>query len=70
MRAECDYRYEKIGYKIRESQMEKIPYLLIVGEREQENGEVSLRDRVEGDKGSLKLDSFISIIREHILSKK
>lgn len=70
IRSECDYRYEKIGYKIREAQMEKIPYLLIVGEKEQENGEVSLRDRKEGDKGSLKLDSFISMVNEQIFNKE
>lgn len=70
IRAECDYRYEKIGYKIRQGQLEKIPYLLIVGEKEESNSEVSVRDRKDGDKGSMNLDLFISLIMEKIQSKK
>lgn len=66
IRAECDYRYEKIGYKIRQGQLEKIPYLLIVGEKEESNLEVSVRDRKDGDKGSMNLDLFISLITEKI----
>lgn len=70
IRAECDYRYEKIGYKIRQGQLEKIPYLLIVGEKEESNLEVSVRDRKDGDKGSMNLDLFISLITEKIQNKK
>lgn len=70
IRAECDYRYEKIGYKIRQGQLDKIPYLLIVGEKEESNSEVSVRDRKDGDKGSMNLDLFISLIMEKIQSKK
>lgn len=70
IRAECDYKYEKIGYKIRQGQLEKIPYLLIVGEKEESNSEVSVRDRKDGDKGSMNLDLFISLIREKIQNKK
>ncbi len=69
LRAECDYRYEKIGYKIREGQVEKIPYLLVVGEKEMEGDSVSVRDR-EGDKGSIKVDEFIKMINEEIKNKK
>ena len=70
IRVECDYRYEKIGYKIREARMEKIPYLLIVGEKEQESRGVSVRDRVNGDIGILKLDEFIDNIKEEIVNRK
>lgn len=70
IRAECDYRYEKIGYKIREGQLEKIPYLLIVGEKEENNREVSVRDRKDGDKGSISIEAFITQIKEEILIKK
>lgn len=70
IRAECDYRYEKIGYKIREAQMEKIPYLLIIGEKEMESENVSVRDRKDGDRGSIKLTEFIDLIKEEIYNKK
>lgn len=70
IRVECDYRYEKIGYKIRQGQLEKIPYLLIVGEKEESNFEVSVRERKDGDKGSMNLDLFISLITEKIQNKK
>ena len=65
-----NYRYEKIGYKIREARIEKIPYLLIVGEKEQESGSVSVRDRFNGDRGIVRLGEFIDSINEEILSKK
>src|SRR4029077_15280896 len=51
-RVTVDQRPEKIGYKIREAQLEKIPYMLIVGEKEQQAGTVSVRDRVDGDLGA------------------
>lgn len=70
IRVECDYRYEKVGYKIRQGQLEKIPYLLIVGEKEESNSEVSVRERKDGDRGSMNLDLFISLIMEKIRNKK
>ena len=62
IRVEVDTRKEKIGYKIREAQLEKVPYMLIVGEKEQAEGAVSVRDRKEGDTGSVKLNEFIDTI--------
>ena len=58
VRAEIDTRAEKIGYKIREAQMKKIPYMLVVGEKEVNNGEISVRKQGEGDKGSVKISTF------------
>ena len=66
IRAEIDTRAEKIGYKIREAQMNKIPYMLIVGAKEAEEKEVSVRSRKDGDVGSRKLDDFIRDIKEEI----
>lgn len=68
IRVEVDYRAEKIGYKIREARMDRVPYLAIVGEKEAENGEVSLRRRGE-DLGSLSLTDFIAKVREDIDNK-
>ena len=62
IRVEVDTRKEKIGYKIREAQLEKVPYMLIVGEKEQAEGAVSVRDRKEGDTGSVKLNEFIDCL--------
>jgi threonyl-tRNA synthetase len=61
MRVVLDDRNEKIGYKIREAQVEKVPYMLIIGDREVENNTVSLRSRSEGDAGTINLDKFIKI---------
>lgn len=69
IRVEVDTRKEKIGYKIREAQLEKVPYMLIVGEKEQAEGTVSVRDRKQGDIGSVKLDEFKAIIKEKIDTK-
>ena len=66
IRAEIDTRAEKIGYKIREAQMNKIPYMLIVGGKEQEEQAVSVRSRKDGDMGSRKLDDFIKDVKEEI----
>lgn len=68
-RTELDERSEKIGYKIREAQLEKIPYMLIVGEKEMTEGAVSVRSRKEGDKGMMPLDEFISILAEEVEKK-
>lgn len=54
-----DNRDEKIGYKIRSAQMEKVPYMLIVGQKEEESGTVSVRSRDDGDLGSQDLDVFV-----------
>lgn len=70
IRAEVDYRAEKIGYKIREAQMQKIPYMLIVGEKEEQNNTVSVRSRLNGDEGSITVEQFLSKIKEEINSRQ
>ncbi len=69
IRVEFDTRSEKIGYKIREAQMQKIPYMLIVGQKEQEEGLVAVRSRAAGDEGQKTLDAFIAEIKEEIKNK-
>ena len=69
IRAELDSRAEKIGYKIREAQMQKIPYMLVVGAKEEESGLVSVRSRFEGDEGQKPLDEFITSIQKEIKEK-
>ena len=69
IRVEADYRNEKLGYKIREAQLEKVPYMLIVGEKEEECGSVSVRSRKGGDLGSKAISEFVSIIDEEIKNK-
>ena len=69
IRAEIDTRAEKIGYKIREAQMNKIPYMLVVGAKEEEAGLVSVRSRFAGDEGQKCLDEFIAAIKEEIAAK-
>ncbi|HBT50007.1 MAG: Threonine--tRNA ligase [Caldanaerobacter subterraneus] len=69
IRVELDDRNEKIGYKIREAQLQKIPYMLIVGDREVEEGNVSLRSRKDGDLGPISLDNFIEKILKEIATK-
>lgn len=66
IRTVIDTRDEKLGYKIREAQMQKIPYMLIIGKEEQENGEVSVRSRDLGDLGKMKLDDFIKTLKQEI----
>ncbi|MFN5442784.1 MAG: threonine--tRNA ligase [Crocinitomicaceae bacterium] len=66
IRAFVDDRNEKIGKKIRESELKKIPFMLIVGEKEMENNEVSVRQRAKGDLGSLSLENFIKTVNEAI----
>ncbi len=70
IRVEIDARSEKVGYKIREAQMQKNPYMLIVGDQEEENGTVGVRKRSEGDIGAMELDKFITDIIEEIKEKK
>ncbi len=69
LRAELDDRQEKIGYKIREAQLQKIPYMLVVGDREAAERTVSVRERSGGDKGSSSVDAFIAAAREEIAHK-
>jgi len=69
IRVESDLRSEKVGYKIREAQLKKVPYMLILGDKEVEGGSVSVRDRKEGDKGAMKLQDFISHIQNEIAGK-
>ena len=70
IRAELDDREEKIGYKIREAQLQKIPYMLIIGEKEVEANAVGVRARKEGDIGQMPVKEFISKIKEKIEEKK
>ncbi len=70
LRAETDNRNEKIGYKIREAQLEKVPYMIIVGDKEKEENKVSVRSRKEGDLGVTTLDEIIAKLVEEDRSKK
>jgi len=64
IRGEVDDRSEKIGKKIRDTEMAKVPYMLVVGEKEMNEGKVAVRKHGEGDKGAVTLDTFIADIRE------
>ncbi len=70
LRVELDDRQEKIGYKIREAQLQKVPYMLILGEKESESNAVGVRARKEGDIGAMKIEKFISKIEEEVKSFK
>ena len=61
-RTELDLRNEKIGFKIREAQVQKIPYMLVLGDKEAENGQVNVRKRSEGDIGAMSLNEFCAAI--------
>ena len=69
IRAEIDLRSEKIGYKIREAQGQKIPYMLVVGQKEQADGTVSVRSRFKGDEGAEDLNVFIANIKAEITAR-
>ena len=69
IRAELDNRNEKVGYKIREAQIKKVPYMLIVGDREAAEGTVALRSREKGDLGAVKLNEFIDRVKQEIRDK-
>ena len=69
LRVKLDDRNEKIGYKIREAQMEKVPYMLIVGDKEAEAGLVAVRRRDKGDVGAVSVDEFIATITQEIAEK-
>lgn len=68
-RIETDYRSEKIGYKIREGQLQKIPYLLVVGDKEAEAGAVAVRHRKDGDKGLMDLNGFIDMLQDQVKNR-
>ena len=68
-RVEVDYRNEKIGKKIREAQMDKVPYMVVVGDRDMENSTVSPRHRAEGDLGAMSMEDFIALLKDVVDSK-
>ena len=69
-RVHGDYRPEKIGYKIREAQIEKIPYMLVVGDKEQSSGTVAVRDRVDGDLGAMPMAEVVKRLTEEVREKR
>jgi threonyl-tRNA synthetase len=69
LRAVLDERQEKIGYKIREAQLQKVPYMLVVGDRESENGTVAVRDRASGDLGTRSVGDFVAAAQEEVETK-
>ncbi|HJZ73072.1 MAG TPA: threonine--tRNA ligase [Vicinamibacterales bacterium] len=69
LRVELDERQEKVNFKIREAQLQKIPYMLVVGDREVENSTVSVRERSGGDKGATSIDAFIVAAHDEIARK-
>ena len=66
LRCETDLRSDKIGYKIREAQMEKVPYMLVVGQKEADSGSVAVRRRDEGDLGAMPLDAFLDKVAQEL----
>jgi threonyl-tRNA synthetase len=70
LRVEIDDRSDKIGYKIREATNAKVPYMLVVGEKEQAEHKVALRHRTEGDKGSMDIGDFVRVAQEAIMGRK
>lgn len=69
-RVEVDYRNEKIGRKIRDAQMEKVPYMVVVGDRDMENGTVSPRHRADGDLGAMSMDEFSALLKKVVDNKE
>lgn len=70
IRAKLDDRNEKLGYKIREAQVQKVPYMLVIGDKEMAEGTVTVRHRGEGDIGAMKVDEFIAKLQKEIAEKK
>ena len=70
LKVETDYRAEKIGYKIREARLERTPYILVVGEKEAENNEVSVRSRKNGEEGAIALDTLVKRIANEVYNKE
>jgi len=69
LRVESDLRSEKVGYKIREHQLQKVPFMLVVGDQEVTNRTVAVRNRMEGDKGSMSLDGFVHMVKDLVASR-
>ena len=69
IRAEMDTRTEKIGYKIREARLERVPYMLVLGQKEEESGKIAVRSRFLGDEGEKDLDEFIKRVQEETASR-
>ena len=69
-RVAVDYRNEKIGRKIRDAQMEKVPYMVVVGDRDMENGTVSPRHRADGDLGAMSMDEFSALLKQVVDNKE
>ena len=69
-RTEVDYRNEKIGRKIRDAQTEKVPYMVVVGDRDMENGTVSPRHRADGDLGAMSMDEFSALLKQVVDNKE
>ena len=70
IRTETDKRAEKTGFKIREAQLQKIPYMLVIGDKEQEDGNVTVRFRESGESKTMARDEFISMLMDEIKNKK
>jgi threonyl-tRNA synthetase len=70
LRVELDRRQEKIGFKIREAQLQKVPYMLVIGDREAAEGTVAVRTRAGGDQGALKLEAFVSAALDEVRAKR
>jgi len=69
IKVELDDRSEKIGYKIREAQLQQIPYMLVIGEKEENEGKVSVRSREKGDTGAIKVEEFVDMVTKEIEEK-
>ena len=69
VKVDVDTRSEKLGYKLREAQLQKIPYMLVVGDKEAEEGTVSVRKRGHGDQGSMSVADFVELIKEEIATR-
>ncbi len=70
IRVEIDSKAESLGKKIRNAELEKVPYMVIMGEKEKESGQISVRSKKEGDLGAMKLKDFLKKIKKEIDSKK
>jgi threonyl-tRNA synthetase len=70
LRVELDRRQEKIGFKIREAQLQKVPYMLVIGDREAAEGTVAVRTRAGGDQGAMRLDAFVSAALDEVRTKR
>ena len=69
MRVEMDSRNEKVGYRIREAQLQKIPYMLVLGDREAESGQVAVRDRRDGKTTNMSLEAFLQKVQQEVADK-